>query len=166
MPSDRSSPGNLAATCSGLKSFAISASLSPLPESLTEKNTLSEVVMINIVEIYEYGGEQIAVRDFNMLESAVNMPKQMFNGKYLHEDLFVMAAAYLFHIAKNHPFIDGNKRTAVVSALVFLELNGLSLSMEGTLLEEITQNAIRGTASKDDIARAFREYSIPLDDEE
>ncbi len=52
------------------------------------------------------------------------MPRATFGGQFLHEDLFAMAAAYAFHIAENQPFVDGNKRTGILSAVVFLELNG------------------------------------------
>ncbi len=52
------------------------------------------------------------------------MPQSSFGGEYLHNDLFKMATAYAFHIAENEPFLDGNKRTALVSALVFLDING------------------------------------------
>jgi death-on-curing protein len=56
------------------------------------------------------------------------MPQQSFGGALVHEDLFAMAAAYAFHIAQNQPFIDGNKRTALAAALVFLDLNGVSVA--------------------------------------
>jgi death-on-curing protein len=52
------------------------------------------------------------------------MPQASFGGQFVHEGLFAMAAAYAFHIAENQPFLDGNKRTAILCAVVFLELNG------------------------------------------
>ena len=55
------------------------------------------------------------------------MPAAGFGGRYLHEDLLEMAAAYLFHIARNHPFVDGNKRTGAVAAPVFLSLNDIEI---------------------------------------
>jgi hypothetical protein len=55
------------------------------------------------------------------------MPAMTLGGQFLHEDLFAMAAAYLFHITQNHPFVDGNKRTAMVASLLFLRLNGLDI---------------------------------------
>ncbi len=64
------------------------------------------------------------MRDQTLLESAVAMPQAGFGGQFVHESLFIMAAAYAFHIAENQPFVDGNKRTALVAALTFLELNG------------------------------------------
>ena len=67
----------------------------------------------------EHEGGLAGVRDPGLLESAVLMPQQQFGGQYLHAGLGAMAAAYLFHIAQNHPFNDGNKRAAAMAALVF-----------------------------------------------
>lgn len=71
-----------------------------------------------------FGGSD-GLRDANLLASTVAQPSATFGGSLLHEDLFAMAAAYLFHIVMNHPFIDGNKRTGLAAALVFLDINGL-----------------------------------------
>ncbi len=89
--------------------------------------TLAEVIEIHNDQMQKYGGHA-GIRDINLLSSAVAMPYASFSGKFLHEDIYEMAAAYAFHIAQNHPFIDGNKRTALASALVFLEMNGISIS--------------------------------------
>jgi len=89
--------------------------------------TLAEVIDIHSNQISLYGGLP-GIRDINLLSSAITMPHASFHGEYLHNDIYEMAAAYAFHISKNHPFVDGNKRTALVSALVFLELNGISIS--------------------------------------
>ena len=66
------------------------------------------------------------------------MPQQQFGGQYLHEGLAAMAAAYLFHIAQNHAFHDGNKRTAALAALVFLDVNGVEALPAPDALEEMT----------------------------
>ena len=65
-----------------------------------------------------------------LFESAIAQPQAQFGGEFLHEDLFAMAAAYLFHIVKNHPFIDGNKRVSFVMTDVLLRLNGYFLEVE------------------------------------
>ncbi|MFA4974836.1 MAG: type II toxin-antitoxin system death-on-curing family toxin [bacterium] len=62
-----------------------------------------------------------------LLESAVAAPQSAFGGEWLHDGLFEMAAAYAFHIAENQPFIDGNKRTGLLCAVVFLDINGISI---------------------------------------
>ncbi len=88
--------------------------------------TLAEVVEIHADQIERYGGAD-GIRDINLLSSAVAMPYASSSGNFLHNDIFEMAAAYAYHISRNHPLIDGNKRTALASALVFLELNGISI---------------------------------------
>ena len=88
--------------------------------------TLSDILLIHSNQIRNYGGE-MGVRDLTLLSSALAMPESSFEGNYLHSDLIEMASAYGFHICQNHPFIDGNKRTALASALVFLDLNGTEL---------------------------------------
>jgi death on curing protein len=80
--------------------------------------TVDDVLLIHDEQLEAYGGIQ-GIRDNGLLESAAMMPQASFGGEYLHQNLFEMAAAYAFHIAENQPFLDGNKRTALVSALVF-----------------------------------------------
>lgn len=94
--------------------------MNPAPRFLN----LAKVLRIHEDQIRRYGGS-FGVRDLSLLESALAMPESTFEGRYLHEDLFAMAAAYAFHISQNHPFLDGNKRTALAAALVFLDLNGI-----------------------------------------
>jgi death-on-curing family protein len=67
------------------------------------------------------------LRDLALPESALAQPEASFAGEWLHGDHYEMAAAYAYHLCQNHPFIDGNKRTALAAALVFLELNGITI---------------------------------------
>jgi death-on-curing family protein len=85
--------------------------------------TLDEVLGIHADQIRRYGGAA-GIRDLELLQSALAMPQTTFDDEFLHGTLFEMAAAYLFHLARNHPFVDGNKRTALMCALVFLGLAG------------------------------------------
>lgn len=85
--------------------------------------SLEDVLLIHDEQLEAYGGI-CGIRDKGLLESAVMTAQASFGGEYLHQDLFEMSAAYAFHIAENQPFLDGNKRTALVSALVFLDING------------------------------------------
>ena len=87
--------------------------------------TLDEVVATHRDQIERYGGS-LGVRDWGLLQSAVAMPAATFGGQFLHTDLCEMAAAYLFHLVQNHPFIDGNKRVAHAAMETFLMLNGLA----------------------------------------
>jgi death-on-curing protein len=80
--------------------------------------TLSEILLILENQIRNYGG-LYGVRDLNLLSSAINIPQSSFGGEYLHKTIPAMVAAYAFHICQNHPFIDGNKRVALTSSLVF-----------------------------------------------
>ena len=77
--------------------------------------TVDHVLTIHRRVIDEFGGDP-ALRDRGLLESAVMMPAAQFGGGYLHDGIPAMAAGYLFHICKNHSFVDGNKRTALATA--------------------------------------------------
>jgi death-on-curing protein len=85
--------------------------------------SVEEVLALHADQLRLFGGSE-GIRDRGVLESAVAMPAATFDGTYLHAGLFEMAAAYAFHIAEGQPFVDGNKRTALNAALVFLDLNG------------------------------------------
>ena len=115
---------------------------------------LADVVRIHVDQVERYGG-RAGIRDLGLLESARAMPQASYGGEWLHRDLFEMAAAYTFHLSQNHPFVDGNKRTALASALVFLELNGASIAdPQGQLYEAMTDVA-SGALDKLGLARVF-----------
>ena len=118
--------------------------------------TLAEVINIHSNQIELYGGQN-GVRDFGLLQSALAQPEASFSGQWLHEDIFLMAAAYAFHICQNHPFFDGNKRTALASALVFLELNNISLDDPKNKLLEAMLNIAKGMLSKQQFAQILKE---------
>jgi death on curing protein len=84
------------------------------------------------------------------------MPQAGFGGQFLHADIFEMAAAYLFHIAKYHPFIDGNKRTAAISAFTFLDMNGVELTASDEDYERVVLAAATSKLGKEAIAEFFR----------
>ncbi|MDP8207264.1 MAG: type II toxin-antitoxin system death-on-curing family toxin [Candidatus Electryonea clarkiae] len=120
--------------------------------------TLDEVLQIHQDQITRYGG-MTGMRDFGLLQSAVAMPMAQFDGVYLHPDLYAMAAAYLFHITRNHPFLDGNKRAGVVSAIVFLKLNGIEVAAEESSLEELVFAVAHGDIGKENISEFFSDTS-------
>jgi death-on-curing protein len=96
---------------------------------------VEDVLLIHEEQLGRYGGAA-GIRDAALLESAVAMPRATAGGEYAHQDLFSMAAAYSFHIAQNQPFVDGNKRTGLLAALVFLDLNGVVIAdPEGRLYD-------------------------------
>ena len=110
-------------------------------------------------QIRRYGGAY-GVRDTDLLSSAVAMPSASFEGKYLHKDLYEQAAAYAFHICQNHPFIDGNKRTALATALVFLSLNGIELEDPNDELYGLMMDVAGKSKPKPDIAATFKRLQI------
>lgn len=116
---------------------------------------LAEVIEIHHDQIERYGG-QPQVRDMGLLSSAVSVPAVSFEGRLLHEDIYEMAATYAFHICRNHPFVDGNKRTALACALVFLELNGISLEDPEKILYGTMIDVACGRKGKKDVAVVFR----------
>jgi death-on-curing protein len=117
--------------------------------------TLAEVIEIHTDQIQRYGGAD-GVRDINLLSSAVAMPYASFSGSFLHVDIYEMAAAYAFYISQNHPFVDGNKRTALASALVFLELNKISISDPKGKLYKTMISLATGNLSKAEFAEALK----------
>jgi death on curing protein len=119
---------------------------------------MDDVLESHELQIKMYGGTE-GIRDIGLLESALAQPKAEFGGQYLHVDLFEMAAAYLFHIVSNHPFIDGNKRVGLESAPLFLEVNGASLNVTDEELVEITIQTATGNSSKKEIAAYFRSHA-------
>ena len=117
--------------------------------------TLSEIVAIHRDQIARYGGSE-GVRDWGLLQSAVAMPAAAFGGRLLHSGLCEMAAAYLFHIVQNHPFVDGNKRAGAVAAYVFLALNDLRLTAGEDAYFELVLSVACGQTPKSEVAEFFR----------
>lgn len=120
--------------------------------------TLDDVLESHAEQIAQYGGSD-GIRDAGLLESALAQPEAMFGGQYLHTDIFEMAAAYLFHLVKNHPFIDGNKRVGLEAALLFLEINGHSTAATDEELVDLTLRVAQGLATKQEIRDFFRSHA-------
>ncbi|TAL17110.1 type II toxin-antitoxin system death-on-curing family toxin [bacterium] len=121
--------------------------------------SLSEVLEIHRDQVDRYGGEG-GIRDIGLLKSALGMPSATYGGEFLHTDIFEMAAAYLFHLSKNHPFIDGNKRAGGVAALVFLALNGYDFNAPEDDFAEMVLSTARGELDKADVAVFLRKWSV------
>lgn len=113
--------------------------------------TVEQVLRIHQGQIERYGG-QAEVRDTALLESAVAQPQAGIGDGYLHKTVFEMAAAYLYHITMNHPFVDGNKRTAVMAPYVFLVLNGCELEANEEEFEDIVRRTASGEVEKAELA--------------
>jgi death-on-curing protein len=120
--------------------------------------TVPTVVKIHEESLALFGGIA-GIRDRSLLESAVAQARVTFGGAYLHDDRFAMAAAYLFHIVKNHPFLDGNKRAGLGTTLAFLDGNGVSLEQPTPLLYDATMAVAEGRLDKDGLAGLLRELA-------
>jgi death on curing protein len=119
---------------------------------------LGEVIQIHNDQLKRYGG-YTGIRDIDLLKSAVAMRATGFGENYLHTDIYEMAAAYLFHLAQNHPFLDGNKRTAAVASVVFLMMNGIEIKADEDSFEKMVISTAEGIINKAGIAQFFRSNS-------
>jgi death on curing protein len=113
---------------------------------------VDDVIEIHTTQLAVFGGSA-GLRDRGLLESAVAQPQASFGGEFAHEGLFEMAAAYLFHIASNHPFVDGNKRAGFLAAVVFLDVNGIHLEHPSEALYDLTIGVAEGRIDKKAVAR-------------
>ena len=99
--------------------------------------TVERVREIHQQAIDRFGGSN-GLRDYSLLESAVSAPEATFGGESRYEDMVEIAAAYVFYLSRNHPFIDGNKRVALGACIVFLKINGFKLKTDGPEWESLT----------------------------
>ena len=120
--------------------------------------TAGQVLFIHSRLIDETGGSH-GIRDVGLLQSAVSRPKATFGGKDLYPDIFHKAAAFMESLIKNHPFIDGNKRTAITSVGIFLQSNGYYLKTTQKELELFTLSVATGKTSLDDIVKWLKKHS-------
>ena len=120
---------------------------------------LEEVIRLHHDQIERYGGAD-GVRDLGLLESAVAAPEASFSGDYLHTTLPEMAAAYLFHLAKNHPFVDGNKRVAAAAMIMFVYLNDGDLECSEDELVALTMGVASGDVTKSKAAVFLAERMV------
>jgi len=98
---------------------------------------MSKIKFLSIEEAFvihermiEIGGGSFGIRDIELLHAAVERPRLSFSGKYLYDSIWKMAAVIIQSIIKNHPFIDGNKRTGFFAALRFLNINNIELRLD------------------------------------
>jgi len=117
--------------------------------------TLDEVLQLHAEALEHFGGAA-GVRDINLVESAIATPRQAFGGQYLHPDLASMAAAYLYHLASNHAFVDGNKRIGARAAAIFLALNGCEVEFPLDETEAVVLGVAKGEISKEQVTAFLR----------
>jgi len=121
---------------------------------MTEFLTLDDVLTLHEGSIARFGGDA-GIKDLGLLKSALSMPEATFDGAELHQTLAEKAGAYFFHVVKNHAFVDGNKRTGLACALVFLELNGHRFVATDEELIALTLEVASGVRSKSSVAVAI-----------
>lgn len=122
--------------------------------------TLVDAMRIHAEQIEAFGGSH-GVRDVGLLETALATPGASFSGNFLHEFPHEMAAAHLFQIARNHPFVDGNKRSALACPLLFLEINGCTLKADHGETYELVMAVASGSADKAAVFTFFKQHVRP-----
>lgn len=127
-------------------------------------------IQFTIQDIYELHNQleeafvlSSGVRDENLLASAVNTPFQTFMGNDLYPSIYDKAAQLCYGIANNHPFTDGNKRTALHSMYVYLIINGFDIAASQQEVENLIINVAAGNMTNTELAEWLRENTIKLD---
>ncbi len=123
--------------------------------------TLDEVLEIHTQQIELYGGSE-GIRYPAGLDSAVATPMATFGGEFLHTSVPAMAAAYLFHVCQNHPFVDGNKRTGANAAITFLLINDWELEFSDDELVDLVLAVASGAISKPALTETFEVRCRPV----
>ena len=122
--------------------------------------TRERVLALHEMQIELFGGST-GTRDLGLLESAIGNVEATFGGEYLHATIFEMAAAYLYGICRNHPFVDGNKRTAAAAAFTFLDLNGFAIEATEDALYDLVIGVAEGRVTKEAVAEFLSSSSSP-----
>lgn len=117
--------------------------------------TVEIVREIHAEAIAKFGGSD-GVRELSLLESAVSAPQASFGGRSPYRDIAEVAAAYLFYLCRNHPFLDGNKRAALGACIVFLRLNGIEPKTDGPDWEELTMAVAASELDRDGATQRIR----------
>lgn len=125
---------------------------------MTRYLTPEQVLFLHNRIIEETGGAH-GVRELSLLLSAIGRPQAVFAGNDLYPDIFTKAAALLDSLNRNHPFVDGNKRTAISAAIIFLEMNGCAFSAQNKSLARFMMKCARGEVALDEIARWLATHS-------
>ena len=120
-----------------------------------------EIIYIHDNQITIYGGQH-GIRSHELLNSAINHVKSEFDGIKLYNNPVEIASAYIYHLCQNHCFIDGNKRTALVVGLVFLDLNGIEISDPNGKLYDMMIEITLGKISKTQIQKIIFDLTVDL----
>jgi len=121
---------------------------------------LNKEIILNFHQdqLERYGGKT-GIRDEELLESVLAQPQASFGGEYVHKNIFLMASAYGFHICQNHPFYDGNKRTALIAMYTFLYVNGYQIKADKKSLFAIIMDLASSKVKKEELAEYLKKHS-------
>lgn len=122
------------------------------------------VKKIHIAQVKRFGGSP-GIRDEGLLESALAQPKMTFDGQLLHSSIHKQAAAYLYHLAMDHPFIDGNKRTAFATMVSFLRLNGYALTLSKEEAYKLVMRVVQREIDKAQLSEQLEKVVIQANEE-
>lgn len=117
--------------------------------------TLEQILKMHAALVQKFGGLQ-GIRDANLLISAVETPKAAMFGDELYPTVYDKASVYLFHIVRNHPFNDGNKRTGFAVSYLFLKANKVPIRFEDEIYEEFVVEIAKAKKTKEEIAYFFK----------
>ncbi|MBE9017537.1 type II toxin-antitoxin system death-on-curing family toxin [Chroococcidiopsidales cyanobacterium LEGE 13417] len=120
----------------------------------------ADVLAIHQPQVERFGGLD-GIRDEGLLDSALAQPQATFFGQLLHPTISTQAAAYLYHLAKNHPFLDGNKRTAFANTIAFLGMNGYELNMSEEAAYNLVIQVAQGEISKEELTLLLKQHIQP-----
>jgi death-on-curing protein len=124
--------------------------------------SISDVLEIHklLIQKSNFLGESDHVLNMGLLESAISQPMQTFAGEFLNPTVYEQAASYLYSLANNHAFENGNKRTALAVTISFLRINGYRITLPKNEVETLVLDAVVGNITKDQIAKIFKEGGI------
>ena len=117
--------------------------------------TVANVIEVHAEAISQFGGSA-GIREMALLESAVAAPQASFGGESVYTDMTEVAAAYLFFLRRNHPFVDGNKRAALGACIVFLRLNGIEPQADSQSWEDLTLDIAASRLDRDQTTQRLR----------
>lgn len=120
--------------------------------------TLEEILILHEYQIEKFGGKP-GISDVRMLESAVLRPQTTFDGDDLYTNIYEKAAALVYSLIKNHPFIDGNKRTGLHAMLTFLELNNAKVGIDNETLTKLGSDIADNRIDEQGIVKIIERYS-------
>ena len=117
--------------------------------------TVANVLEVHAEAISQFGGST-GIREMALLESAVAAPQASFGGESVYTDMTEVAAAYLFFLCRNHPFVDGNKRAALGACIVFLRINGIEPQADSQSWEDLTLDIAASRLDRDQATQRLR----------